>query len=207
MMQSDAVGSAQDSANAESRAAREQSRADLQPWVTVGNNALGMTADLSGANGADAATAAMGNFQKSPGYAFALDEGLRAVDAGAAARGMTRSGATIKAEEKYGQGLAAQDFSTYYNRLYNLSNQGQNSAAGQAATTSAAGSQIAQTDASAGSAQASIYGNTASGLSNIGNNYANQSLYQNRTNALYGGGMSSGSTSGSAVNGGLGGVY
>lgn len=191
-MQSQAIGDAQDSANAASKQARDQARADLEPWRTAGQNALGITADLSGANGPDAATAALKNYQTSPGYQWQLGEGLRAVDAGAAAKGMLRSGATLKGEQAYGAGLASQDFSTYYNRLYNLSNQGQNSAAGQAATTSAAGTQIAQTDASAGKAQASIYGNTASGISNAANNYANNSLYQDRTNALNGGFASNG---------------
>jgi len=43
---------------------------------------------------------------------------------------------------------------------------------------------MAQTDLSEGSAQASIYSNEAKGIGNIANNYANNSLYQDRTNAL-----------------------
>jgi hypothetical protein len=177
MMQSGAISGAQDSANAASAAAREQARADLQPWVTTGGNALGITGDLSGANGPDAATAAMANFQTSPGYQWQLGEGLRAVDAGAAAKGMLRSGATLKGEMEYGQGLASQDFSSYYNRLSDLSKLGQTSAAGQGAASMSAGKDIAQTDASAGAAQASIYGDMASGLSTAANKYATNSLY------------------------------
>ncbi len=176
-MQSDAVGDAQDSANAEQRAARDQARADLQPWVTAGGNALGITSDLSGANGTDAATAAMANFQTSPGYQWQLGEGLRAVDAGAAAKGMLRSGATLKGEMAYGQGLASQDFSNYYNRLFDLSKLGQNSAAGQADASTSTAKDIAQTDLSAGQSQASIIGNTTSGLGKLANNYATNSLY------------------------------
>jgi hypothetical protein len=44
-------------------------------------------------------------FQSSPGYQFQLEQGLRAVDAGASAKGMLRSGAT-QAEQKFGHGLA-----------------------------------------------------------------------------------------------------
>ena len=198
-MQADATADAQDSANAvqreamdEQRAAREQSRADLQPWVGAGRNALNMTGDLSGSNGPDAATAAMKNYVPSPGYQWQLGEGLRAIDAGAAAKGMLRSGATLKAETAYGQGLASQDFGNYYNRLYNLSNQGQNSAAGQASASLKTGEGIAQTNTSAGAAQADIYGNAAQGVGNSINQYQNNSLYQQRTNALNNGSVGGG---------------
>lgn len=56
----------------------------LQPYIDQGTSALKLTGDLSGANGVEAGKAAMENFQFSPGYQFALDQGLKAVDAGAA---------------------------------------------------------------------------------------------------------------------------
>ena len=130
----------------------------------------------------------MGNFQTSPGYQFSRDQGLRAVDAGAAASGLLRSGATLKAEQTFGTGLADQEFTNYYNRLFDLSKLGENAAGGTATASTAAATGQAQTDLSLGSAQTSIYGNAAQGLGNIGQNYANNSLYQSRTNALMGGG-------------------
>ena len=96
----------------------------LQPYIDQGGRALKLTGDLSGANGVDAGRAAMANFEFSPGYQFALEQGLRAVDAGASARGMLVSGGTRIAEQKFGQGLAAQDFASYYNRLAGLAGQG-----------------------------------------------------------------------------------
>ena len=53
-------------------------------------------------------------------------EGLRGVDAWRGSRGLpgVRSGATIKAEETFAQGLANQDFGQYYNRLAGLSSLG-----------------------------------------------------------------------------------
>ena len=138
----------------------QQQRQDLAPYREAGLAPLKAQGDLLGLNGQPAADAAMANFQSSPGYQFQLDQGLRAVDAGAAASGMLRSGAALKAEQTFGQGLANTDFTNYYNRLMGLSTLGANAAAG--------GAQTAQGAASAalggGTAQSSIYGNAASSL-------------------------------------------
>jgi hypothetical protein len=147
-----------------------QQRQDLMPWVNTGGQALGQTANLLGLNGQPAADAAMATFQQSPGYQWQLGQGLRAVDAGAAASGMLRSGATLKAEQTYGRGLANQDFSNYYNRLAGLSQLGEQGAAG-GASTAQTGANLAQ---GAGNTQASIYGNLASGLGSTVNG-----LFQN----------------------------
>jgi len=170
LMQKDTAKSAQNQAQAQFA----QQRADTAPWRTAGEQSLTANTDLLGLNGPDAATAAMGNFTTSPGYQFQLQEGLRAVDAGAAAQGMLRSGATLKAEQEYGQGLANQDFTNYYNRLYNLSQLGGNVAVGGA--TNAAGS--AQASLSGANAQNSILGNAAQGLGSQANTLLNNPDFQ-----------------------------
>lgn len=63
-----------------------------------------------------------------PGYQFELGQGLGAVEGSAAARGMLRSGRTLKDLTAYAQGLAStrageafqRDFSTYQNRQNQL---------------------------------------------------------------------------------------
>ena len=180
LIQADAASSAADKANAAQRDALAQSRSDLSPWTTGGGTANTATGDLLGLNGPDAATTAFGNFHASPGYEWSMDQGLRAVDAGAAAKGLLRSGATLKAEQTFGTGLADQEFTNYYNRLFDLSKLGENAAGGTAQASTAAGTGMAQTDLSLGSAQTSIYGNAAKGVTNAVNNYANNSIYQNR---------------------------
>lgn len=92
-----------------------------------------------------------GGFTKSPGYDFQLSEGLNAIDQSAASRGNLFSGETMKAAQQFGAGLAAQDYSNYFNRLMGVSNQGQNAAAGQGQAAQFAASGI------------------SNGLSNIGN--------------------------------------
>ena len=187
VIQSKAVGDASDKAIGAQQQGLAQSRADLAPWTTAGGAAIPAVQDAAGLNGQPGYDAAMAGFHTSPGYQFQLDQGLRAVDAGAASKGILNSGATLKAEQTFGTGLADKEFTDYYNRLFDLSKLGESAAAGSASATADASKGEAQTDLSQGSALSSIYGNTASGIGTAANNYANQSLYRDRTNTLMGG--------------------
>ncbi len=55
-------------------------------------------------------------FEKDPGYQFRMDEGNKAVEAGAAARNGLLSGAAMKAMQKYSQGFASNEYGNAYNR-------------------------------------------------------------------------------------------
>ena len=169
-MQSGAVSGA----NSSAQAALGQQLNNLAPYRQAGLPAVQAQQDLLGLNGQDAANAAMANYQTSPGYQWQMQQGLRATDAGAAASGMLRSGAALKAEQTFGQGLANSDFGTYYNRLAGLSTLGANAAAGSAQTAG----QQAQADIGAGTAQSSIYGNTASGIAGDVNNLLSNKAFQ-----------------------------
>lgn len=68
-------------------------------------------------------------FQTSPGYQFAFNQGVKAVDAGAATQGLLGSGARLKALTEFGQGMANQEYWNYLNQLGNLMSAGQNAAA------------------------------------------------------------------------------
>jgi hypothetical protein len=186
VIQSKAVGNASDKANATQQQGLAQSRADLAPWTTAGGAAIPAVQNAAGLNGQPGYDAAMAGFHTSPGYQFQLDQGLRAIDAGAASKGILNSGATLKAEQTFGTGLADKEFTDYYNRLFDLSKLGESAAAGSASATADASKGMAQTDLSQGSAMASIYGNAAKGVGDSVNNYMNNSLYADRTNALMG---------------------
>ena len=185
-MQSSATKSAQSSANAAQAAALEQSRSDLAPYNTQGALATTDASNLLGLNGPDAASTAMGNFQTSPGYAWSFDQGMRAVDAGAAAKGLLHSGATLKAEQTFGTGLADQEFSNYYNRLFSLANLGENAAAKTGANSVQTGQGIAGTDVSSGAQQSSIYGNAAKGLGGTVNTLFSNPQFQSWAGGLGG---------------------
>lgn len=121
----------------------EQNRADLAPWRAVGQNALGALQAGTG-----------GSYTQSPSYAFRRAEGMRAVDAGMAARGLYNSTARDRAAARFADGLAAQDYDQWWNRNAALAG------IGQTATTQ--GMQAAQNyggnSANITNSLASIYG-------------------------------------------------
>ena len=65
------------------------------------------------------------NFQTDPGYQFRFEEGQRALDRGAAARGGLLSGGYGRKAMRYGQGFASNEFSNVYNRIANIAGMGQ----------------------------------------------------------------------------------
>lgn len=54
--------------------------------------------------------------QNEPGYQFRLDAGRKALERGAAARGVLRTGGTLKDILEYGQNFGAQEYSNVFNR-------------------------------------------------------------------------------------------
>ena len=117
------------------------------------------------------------DFEKDPGYQFRMDEGMRGVEGGAAARGGLLSGAALKAIQKYGQGFASNEYGNAYSRFTNNQNNQYNKLAGlvnsgQGATNqmSNTAGQFAQNNANAlgslGNAQAAGYMGQANALNN-----------------------------------------
>jgi len=97
---------------------------------------------LSGGTGSLAGLAA-GALETSPGFQFRLQEGMKALDRSAAAKGTLLTGGQLKGLTRYAQDYASNEYGQNYNRLfgeqaaryqqlYGLSNLGL-SAAGQAA--------------------------------------------------------------------------
>jgi hypothetical protein len=110
------------------------------------------------------------------------------VNASAAANEMTRSGATMKALDTFGQGLANTDFGNYWNRLQQLSGGGLTAAGGIANAATGTATNIASTDRGAAGAQASIYGNEASSIGTSVNGLMNNQGFQSYVGGLGGSG-------------------
>lgn len=111
--------------NRTQRRVHRRTRKDLKPYRRQGKNALrglrnfDFDADYN-ANVADLERLenfGRDEFETSPGYEFRLQQGMDAIDRGAAARGMTFSGNTLQAYSDYNQGMASQEFGNAYNRL------------------------------------------------------------------------------------------
>jgi hypothetical protein len=177
-MQSDAIKGGQDAANQAIQQGVATATNQLSPWTTAGKPALADQSDLLGLNGQPAADAAMAKFQSSPGYQFQLGQGLRAVDAGASAQGFDRSGAALKAEQTFGQGLASSDFGNYWNRLQQLSGSGLDAAKGIASAATGGAANIASTDRGAAGQQSNIIGNEASSIGTAANGLFNNQGFQ-----------------------------
>ena len=166
-------------------------RANAQPFITQGTGAVGRLGDLLGLNGQAAADSGMAAFQASPGYGYQVQQGLRAVDAGAASQGMLNSGATIKAEQTLGSNLTNQDYGNYLGRLNTLAGIGvQGSALDNQSTgtlnTLLSGQTTNQvnTTNTAATNNASIYGNTLGSLSNTAGGFLNSNTGQSLLNNL-----------------------
>jgi len=120
-----------------------------------------------------------------PGYTFRLSEGLKALDAQAAARGGLVSGNALKAAVGYGQDMGSQEYQNAFNRYQvsrtNLLNPLQSMlGVGQSATGVL--SNAAANNANAGTGTLLNYGNNASNLAmNAGN--ATAAGYVNQSNA------------------------
>ena len=195
-------------------------RADLAPYrqggVTAQNQllqVLGIGGDTSAGNyGKYAKDFGMPDFTADPGYTFRLDQGMKALNASAAARGMGMSGANIKGATEYGQNMGSQEYENAFKRyqinraaqlapLQGLYSGGQAAAAGSAAQAGALGQNLGQTytnlgqglgqgAAALGSTNASAYMNTGNALTNALNTGASSYMNYNMMNRMFPGGNS-----------------
>lgn len=96
-------------------------------------------------------------FEASPGYQFQLEEGNKALERAAAARGLNLSGATLRESGRFNQGLANQEYGTHLNRLASLAGAGQTAVGQQMSAGSNYASAVGQNNYAAGQARASGY--------------------------------------------------
>ncbi len=143
----------------------------FDPYMNAGEQSLNAMLDMTGLGGGGY------DFKATPGYDFRRDEGMRAVEGSAAARGGLYSGGNLRQLQDLGDQLAAQEYQAVYGRLAGQSAQGMN-----AANMNAQGqNQLLGTQANY---DASLYG-TAAGLA--AQNYATDSgNYRANLNALTG---------------------
>lgn len=103
-----------------------------EPYRAAGAGALQAYQGTLGLGGPGTQQRAIESFQASPGYQFALHQGLQGVQRRMAAQGLGGSGAELRALQATGQGLAGQEYGQYQTRLAQLAGMGQ-AGAGQAA--------------------------------------------------------------------------
>lgn len=155
-----------------------QTQQNLQPYMTAGSSALGNLQSLLGIGGSsDWASNAMKQLQQSPGYQFQFNQGLNALDASAASRGMLLSGAQQKDVTQYGQGFAQNAWNSYLAQISNMANMGQNAAANLGGIGAQSGANIGSSMMAAGQGQANMWGGVANavnqGLGYFAGSYGN----------------------------------
>lgn len=170
----------------------KQTRKDLLPYNTAGQNALTMLMtqlpSLTTPVKMDQAT-----LEQTPGYQFNLSQGLKSTQSGAAARGLGSSGAALKGAASYATGLADSTYQNQfsnevtnqtnaYNRLMGVVNTGQNAAAQTGSAGSQAANGMSNAYIQAGNAQAAGYTGAANALNSGVSNY----MTYNALKGMYG---------------------
>lgn len=86
----------------------------------------------------------MADFQADPGYQFRFDEGQKALERSAAAKGRFLGGSTLKALTRYGQDMGSQEYGNAFNRFQTNRNTRFNQLAAVAGIGQTANGQLAQ---------------------------------------------------------------
>lgn len=151
-------------ATEEQRRQFDLTRQDMAPWLQAGTDALSqqqafLSGDWSG-------------FQNSPDYKWALDQGFKGLDRGAAAGGNLYSGGMDADRMALGQGMATQYANNYWNRLAGLSQTGQVTANQLGGYGQNMANQVGGNLMNAANARASSYANSANAWANYGNQLA-----------------------------------
>lgn len=87
------------------------------PYQTVGVNAINRLASLYGPNGEYTQMPTFAQLQMDPGYKFREQQGMKALNQSAAAKGLGISGSNIKGALEFGQGLASTEYQNAYQRF------------------------------------------------------------------------------------------
>lgn len=150
-------------ANATQKYIYDQTRADNQPWREAGVSSLGKLQDPEFQK-----SFTMADFTADPGYQFRMQEGQKAIERSAAARGGLMGGGTMKALTRFGQDQGAQEYqnaysrfnndqTTRFNRLASISGVGQTANAQNQQAGMNYGNNVSENQIGFGNAQAAAY--------------------------------------------------
>jgi hypothetical protein len=102
----------------EQRRQYDLNRADMAPYTAAGTGAVNRLAAGFGTGGEFTQNFTGADFlaNQDPGYQFSMDQGMKALNASMAAKGLGTSGAGIKGALAYGTGLGSQEYQNAFNR-------------------------------------------------------------------------------------------
>lgn len=158
----------------------------LTPWNDRGFQAYSTLNDLLGVGGNSETM--QKSLENLPGYQFTLNQGLKSLQNGAAARGLGSSGAALKGAAGYATGLANSQYGTYANQLMGSANMGLGAASAIAGVGQNTGAGVANSMIAGGNAAAAGWNGIGAAASNTAQNIG---LYS-ALNKMNGGGQTSG---------------
>ena len=198
----------------QAQAAREQqerffniAKAGYDPYSQFGQEATNRYATLMGLRPGEGSGSLMemptrAQIELDPGYEFRFSQGMRGVNASAAAKAGLQSGAALKAAERFGAGEASQEYGNAYERfMRNRNNQiamlqggvgtGLTAAQGMGNLATGTGTNIANTMIGAGQAMGQGLENAAAARASgyMGGTSALQQALQTPVNAMMAYGM------------------
>lgn len=154
---------AQSAANTQAQAAERAQQTTLQMFNTVQQNlkpfqqaglaAIPGVENLLGL-GPQGTAGILTQLENTPGYQFALKQGLQATQNGYAAQGLGQSGAAMKGAANYAEGLAENTYSTVFQNFLSTLNTGANAATALGQFTGQASGQLSSLIGQQGAATA-----------------------------------------------------
>jgi hypothetical protein len=97
------------------------------------------------------------DWKTDPGYQFRLDEGTRALERSAAARGILNSGGTLRSATRYAQDYASNEYQRVFDRISTIAGRGQSAATTGSNVIVGTGENVGRALVNAGEARASGY--------------------------------------------------
>lgn len=156
------AGAARD-ATALQREQWQQQRADNAPRMEAGNRSLARLQELLGITGTGPRSLSATDVMSEPGYQFGLDQGQKALERQANARGMRNSGAAMMAAQRFGNDYGTTKYGDAWNRLQGERTNQFNQLASVAGMGQVASNQVG----AAGSQFANAAGNNLMGAANV----------------------------------------
>jgi len=148
---------------------RVEANTGLKSFSAGGQQAFGQAQNLLGVGtntpeGQAQAQAGFQNYLDSAGYRTQMKGGIDALNSNAAARGMLKSGATLKATQRFGSGLGQQYFNNYIGQLNSQAGYGMQADQTLASTYTQGASGAANANMAAGAATGGAIGDAAQNI-------------------------------------------
>ena len=171
-----ALVNAEGKANLAVQKGANQAISYLDPYNKAGQNSMNLQAAYSGALGPEAQRAAFAAYNNSPGQEWLRQQGEESIMNQAAATGGIGGGDVLKELQRFGTGLAQQDFQNQFDRLSTLTNQGINAGTNMGNFAFNSGTAQGANTMASGQGQAQLAATGANNATSLGAQKANMSM-------------------------------